>query len=92
MRRGARRVTALLGALALASACATPIGVTRGDTQTLYRHDGHIRSGGRMMAELEESELLANGSILGHVTARLPHQPDGGVRRRFSPAGLQKRM
>ena len=30
-------MTALLGALALASACATPIGVTRGDTQTLYR-------------------------------------------------------
>jgi pimeloyl-ACP methyl ester carboxylesterase len=37
MTRRSRRLVALVGLLALANGCATPIGVAKGDTQTLYR-------------------------------------------------------
>jgi pimeloyl-ACP methyl ester carboxylesterase len=37
MTRRFRRLVALIGLLALANGCATPIGVAKGDTQTLYR-------------------------------------------------------
>jgi hypothetical protein len=64
----------------------------RVDPQPLDGGDGHLGRGLRVVAELEEAEALAYGAVLGHVTARLPHEPDRRERCRLAPAGLQERV
>ena len=60
------------------------------DAQHFGGGDGHFRGQVGPFAQLEERNFRANGPILGHVPAGLPHQPDRRDVRRLAPAGLEK--
>ncbi len=46
------------------------------------------RSG--VAADLEQRIALAQGAVLGHVAAGLPHEPDGRGVDRLAPAGFEE--
>ena len=48
-----------------------------------------VASSGRLHSS-RNATLRANGPVLGHVAARLPHQPDRRDVGRLAPAGLQE--
>src|SRR2546425_1074335 len=58
--------------------------------EPFHRSDRHL--GGQIwtFTESEERHLLAERTVLGHVTPGLAHQPHGRVRRGFATAGLQE--
>src|SRR2546428_113011 len=52
---------------------------------------GYLRRRVGRLAERQEAEALAYGAVLGHVAARLPHEPDGRMGHRLAAARRPER-
>jgi hypothetical protein len=60
------------------------------DVDGVHRLQGDRNRKLRLPADLEERVALAKRPVLGHIAARLAHEPDGRGVHRFAPAGAEK--
>ena len=62
----------------------------RVEVDRLDRLQRDLRRKVRGPAELEQRVPFAQGPVVGHVTARLPHQPNGRMRYGLAKKGAEK--
>ena len=60
------------------------------DLDTVDGLQRHLGREFRLPADLQQGVPGADGAVLGHVAAGLPHEPDRGVVGRQAPAGAQE--
>ena len=60
------------------------------DAEDLGGRHGDLGGEVGILAEFQEPDLRPHGAVLRHVTAGLPHQPDGGHVGRFAATGAEE--